>query len=178
MLMIQQLVNNDKMNMKNILYLLLLIILFSCTKEIDEDILEGIVDVEELIGNPDLDPDDPEIDPITGEPIEEEEEEEEEEEIDPNLSGENTITGWQIFDGITPLTPSNQITDGNVIVLEFPIGTNITNISIQFSLPVNATVAQSTTGLNFNTNDGVKVFDIVAENGQIRTYAFDISIRI
>lgn len=172
-------------NMKKtlIIYSILSIaITASCTKEIDDDIFGG-TDVEELI----LDPENPEIDPITGEPIEnpddegnpdeEEEENPEEEEVDPNLSADNSIDSWQIFNGNTLLTPSDSVDGGDdTFKLLFLAGTNITNITIQFSLPANATVAQSTTGLNFTTNDGVKVFDVVAENGEIRTYAFDISI--
>ena len=166
-----------------IIYSILLIaITASCTKEIDDDIFGG-TDVEELAVDPETE--NPEIDPITGEPIENpdgeepegEEEEHEEEEVDPNLSADNSIDSWQIFNGNTLLTPSDSVDGGDdTFKVLFPAGTNITNITIRFSLPANATVAQSTTGLNFTTNDGVKVFDIVAENGDTRTYAFDISI--
>lgn len=168
--------------MKNLIYILLLVTSISCTKEIDDDIFGG-TDVEELAVDPETE--NPEIDPITGEPIENpdgeepegEEEEPEEEEVDPNLSADNTIDGWQVFNGNTLLTPSDEVDGGdNTFKLVFPIGTNITNITIQFSLPESATIAQATSGLNFTTNDGVKVFDIVAENGDTRTYAFDISI--
>ena len=176
--------------MKKIIYTVCcLFTFFSCTKEIDDDIFGGI-DVEQLIDNPEvplIDPitgepidddlggglDNPEVDPITGEPTEEEPMEEE---VDPSLSGENTLLGWQIFDGNAALTAINEIQDGNILIFEYPVGTNLTNITIAFSLPDKATVEQSTTGLNFTINDGVKVFNVVAENGAINTYAFDISI--
>ena len=183
--------------MKKITYIAFcLFTLISCTKEIDDDIFGG-VDVDQLVTDPDdpdnplidpitgepIDPDNPLIDPITGEPIVEIDPETglpiepDPEEVDPDLSGENELLDWRILDGNTELTnfirtPGD---DPNVFALVFLIDTDITNITIEFTVSENATIAESTTGLNFTTNDGVKIFTVIAENGDPMPYVFEIT---
>lgn len=156
--------------MKKIIYLILLTAIVSCTKEIDEDIFVG-VEEEVLID------DTPEIDPETGEPIVDPEEEmDPEEEVDPSLSDNNTVSNWSVLssEGVE-LVYEDITAEGNVVALVYPLGTTITNLTIRFSIAETASVVQATTGLNFEVNDGLKVFDIVAENGEINTYAFEIT---
>jgi len=171
--------------MKNSLYIPLILLIIGCTKAIDDDIFAD-QNIEQLLvideeGNA-IEPETEEVvftaeelEEINGE-TEEPDEQEAEEEIDPTLSADNTVSAWQVFDGNTPLTEVDRIVDGSVISLEYAAGTNIANITIEFSIPETASIAQATTSLNFTQNDGVKVFDIVAENGEINTFAFEITV--
>ena len=181
--------------MKKLLLLLSILLLFSCTKEFGDDLFSSDIEDDEVL-DLEIDPitgepieDEPEleidpvtgepieVDPITGEPIEEEPMEEDPMEEELELDSDNRLIDWSVLINGQNITPQSQQVQGTIIDLIYPFGTDISNVDIILEIPDTATVEASLTGINFNSLSGnLLLVSIVAENGDTNPVAFDIEV--
>ena len=125
------------------------LILFSCTKQIDDSILD--IEEEELLA--------------PGEELPEE------------LSAQNSILAVNNVSlggsEVTDFTFNIMEVD-RFVEIDLPMNSNLSSVSIDFELSENATQKFSSTGLNF-TNTGITLVTVVAENGDEKPYTVRVT---